>query len=128
MVCSVLLSLEIKELCQYKLFFFNFTLYSAHSRIGRGNLLLRHSVHIKTVTFPTFHRILEVLRVELRNSTIPERGYKNMYLILHFLVWIEPTIEITIARLYPCSKTDQKILHVRILFKKKNVLLSYLKL
>ena len=50
---------------------------------GSGSLLLRHSVPIKTVPFPTFRRILELLRDEVRNSTpcfasLPERGNENV--------------------------------------------------
>ena len=37
-------------------------MYPAHSRVGRENLVLRHSV-------PTFRPVLEALRVEWRNST-----------------------------------------------------------
>ena len=44
--------------------FFSFTLYPAHSRVGRGNVVLRHSVpHFP----PSF--FLEALRIEWRNST-----------------------------------------------------------
>ena len=43
-------------------FFFNFTLYLARRRVGRESLVLRHYA-------PTFHRILEALRVRWRNST-----------------------------------------------------------
>ena len=42
-------------------FFISFMLYPAHSRIGRGNLVLRH--------YTTFCRILEALGIEWRNST-----------------------------------------------------------
>ena len=38
-------------------------MFPAHSKVGRGNLVLRHS------PFPTFRRILEALRVEWLNST-----------------------------------------------------------
>ena len=41
---------------------FSFTLYSAHSRVGGENLVLRHSVS-------NFQRILEALRIEWRNTT-----------------------------------------------------------
>ena len=44
----------------------SFALYPVYNRVGRGNLILRHSVHL----FPTFRRILEALRVEWRNSSL----------------------------------------------------------
>ena len=52
-------------------------LYSAHSRVGRGNLMLRYS-------FPIFCWILEALRVEWQNSTprfasTPERRNGNIH-------------------------------------------------
>ena len=34
-----------------------------------GNLILRHSILIKTLPFPTFHRLLEALCVDWRNTT-----------------------------------------------------------
>ena len=46
-------------------FFFSFTLNPANSRVGRVNLVLRHSVPIKALSSPTFRRILEALRVDV---------------------------------------------------------------
>ena len=65
----------IATFCGYK-----FTMYPAHIRVGRGNLVIRHF-------FPILHQILEALRVEWRNSTsryvlTPERTNENIkYLI-----------------------------------------------
>ena len=66
-------------------FFFSFTLYPAHSRVGRGNLVLRHSV-------PHFlpNCVLEALRVEWQNSTprltsTPERRNGNINLNKYFI-------------------------------------------
>ena len=62
---------------RYLPFFFSFILYPAHSRVGRVNLMLRHSVS----NFRPYSA--SVLRVEWRNSTprcilIPERRIENI--------------------------------------------------
>ena len=44
-------------------------LYPIYGNVSSGKLVLRHSVSIKTVPFPTFSLIRKVLRVEWRNST-----------------------------------------------------------
>ena len=51
--------------------FFIFTLYSAHSRVGREpeNLMLRNSVLIKILPFPTLCRLLQALWIDWWNST-----------------------------------------------------------
>ena len=64
-------------------FIISFTLYSAQSRVGRRNLVLRHSV-------PHFLPILEALRVEWQNSTprlasTPERRNGNKNLSKYFI-------------------------------------------
>ena len=63
--------------CVKLIFFISFTLYPTHSRVGRGNLVLRH-------------RILEVLRVEWQNSTprvasTPERRNGNINSSKYFI-------------------------------------------
>ena len=40
-------------------------MYPAHSKVGRGKLVLRHFVSY----FPIFRRILKAVRVEWRNLT-----------------------------------------------------------
>ena len=52
--------------------FFSFTLYPAHSRVGRGNLETKCtgiSFPIKILAFPTYYQILEKLGVEWWNLT-----------------------------------------------------------
>ena len=66
-----------------KKIYISFTLYPAQCRVGRGNLMLRHS-------FPTFCRILEALCVEWQNSTprlssTPERRNGNINLSKYFI-------------------------------------------
>ena len=50
-------------------YFFFFILYPAGSSVGRGSLVLRHFVPIKTPPFHTFRRILEALCVKWQNLT-----------------------------------------------------------
>ena len=46
------------------------------------NIVLKHSVSIKTLSFPTFRRFLEALRAEWRFASFPERENENIkYLI-----------------------------------------------
>ena len=88
-------------------YFFCFTLYSAHSRAGKGNLgnlMLRHSVLIMTLPFSTFYWIFEISRVEWRYLTprlasLPERI--NIFNIFLTRLEIEPiTISFKVARLF----------------------------
>ena len=82
----------------YKDIFFvtSFTLYPARSRVGRGNLVLRHSL-------PTFCRILEALRVEWRNSTMLfdlTREWRNRNINLNKYSMLRMGIEPTTSRVY----------------------------
>ena len=61
----------------------SFTLYPAHSRVGRGN-------PVKHTPFPTFCRILEVLRVKWQNLMqrfilTPEQRNGNINLSKYFI-------------------------------------------
>ena len=56
--------------------FFRFTLRPDHSSVGRGNLVLTHSVHIKTLSFPA---ILAASHVEWRNSNVSHINHIYIY-------------------------------------------------
>ena len=76
-------------------FVFGFTLYTAYSRGGRGNLVLRnpdYNLVLRTLN-PTFHQTFEALRVEywnltLRFALLPDaKKLKYQYTINHFPEW-----------------------------------------
>ena len=48
---------------------------------GRGELVLKHSVSIKTLPFSTFRRILEALRLEWRESTPRKFLFMRRYFV-----------------------------------------------
>ena len=76
------LELICKIICRLS-FFFGILLYSAHSRVNRGNLVLVFRSHQDS-----FRRNLEELRVEWQHSTprftqLPERGNDNVKCYFH---------------------------------------------
>ena len=75
---------------RYALYFH--TLYPAHRQRKPGNLVLSHSVPIKTLKYPSF-QIQEALRVEWRNSmpALPRYQSEGMKILTISLVEIEAT-------------------------------------
>ena len=78
--------LKLYKYCFYFLFF-SFPLYPALScQREPENLVLRHSIPIKTLPFPAFRPMQKVMRAERRNWTprstlLPQRNENIKYLI-----------------------------------------------
>ena len=118
----------------YFILFFNFTLYSTYSRVGRvkpcvepGNPVLRHFVSIMTLTFPTSSKFWRRCLVNSRTQSrafLHHQSYENKnmkrlriesttcrvyYYITTLLASTQTTTHLTLKYVYKYNKTTNRL-------------------